>query len=160
MEVVLKRDHKCNWCVVLPRSTGTSCPGRASSVEMTGSRKSRVKKLRDDADFTLVQMDDLAVLVLFSVFESQVRDRLATELTKLKCARSRSAIPFYSERSRTSLSKWRKGSFFKGLGPFISLSMRTSWRRSIRFGDTGTGLPMGDVEKSLRVSTPRPRTNG
>ena len=32
-----------------------------------------------DTQSTLAQMDDLAVLVLFSVFESQVRERLAGE---------------------------------------------------------------------------------
>jgi hypothetical protein len=38
------------------------------------------EQLKDDADFNLSQFDDLAVLVLFAVFESLVRDQLGTEI--------------------------------------------------------------------------------
>jgi hypothetical protein len=38
------------------------------------------EQLKDDADFSLSQFDDLAVLVLFAVFESLVRERLGTEI--------------------------------------------------------------------------------
>ncbi len=38
------------------------------------------RELEEQSQFTLEQMDDLAVLVLFSVFECQIRDQLVSEI--------------------------------------------------------------------------------
>ncbi len=38
------------------------------------------RELEEQTQFTLEQMDDLAVIVLFSLFESQVRTQMASEI--------------------------------------------------------------------------------
>jgi hypothetical protein len=78
------------------------------------------EKLREDAEFTLVQMDDLAVLVLFSVFEAQVRNRLATEL-RTEVGEKSLSHPVLLQAVEDLIQQVEEGSFFKGLGPYKSL---------------------------------------
>jgi hypothetical protein len=79
------------------------------------------ENLREEADFTLVQMDDLAVLVLFSVFESQVRNRLATEL-RTEVGEKALSHPVLLQAFEDLIQQVEEGSFFKGLGPYKSLN--------------------------------------
>jgi hypothetical protein len=78
------------------------------------------KQLEEDTRSTLAQMDDLAVLVLFSVFESQVRERLAGELRRevLEKAISHSVL---LQAVDDLIQQVEEGSFFKILAPFKSL---------------------------------------
>ena len=78
------------------------------------------EKLRDDAEFTLVQMDDLAVLVLFSVSKAQVRNRLATEL-RTEVGEKSLSHPVLFQAVEDLIQQVEEGSFFKGLGPYKSL---------------------------------------
>jgi hypothetical protein len=75
------------------------------------------KKLEEDARSTLDQLEDLAVLVLFSVFESQVRERLVAELREevLEKAISHSVL---LQAVDDLIRQVEEGSFFRVLSPF------------------------------------------
>ena len=78
------------------------------------------KKLEEDAQSTLAQMEDLAVLVLFSVFESQVRERLAAELRREVRDKSVSHAVLL-QAVDDLIQQVEEGSFFKVLSPFKPL---------------------------------------
>ena len=78
------------------------------------------KKLEEDTQATLAQMDDLAVLVLFSVFESQVRERLAEELRREVLEKSVSHAVLL-KAVEDLVQQVEEGSFFKVLEPYKSL---------------------------------------
>jgi hypothetical protein len=78
------------------------------------------KKLEEATRATLDQMDDLAVLVLFSVFESQVRERLSGELRREVSEKSVSHSVLL-EAVDDLIQQVEEGSFFKVLAPYKSL---------------------------------------
>lgn len=78
------------------------------------------EKLEEDANFTLDQMDDLAVLVLFSVFESLVRDLLAAEI-KREVSDKSVTHSVLLQAIQDLIQQVEEGSFFKVLGPFKTL---------------------------------------
>jgi hypothetical protein len=65
-------------------------------------------------------MDDLAVLVLFSVFESQVRERLAAELKREVLEKSVTHTVLLRAVDDL-IQQVEEGSFFKVLAPYKSL---------------------------------------
>jgi hypothetical protein len=77
-------------------------------------------KLEQDARSTLGQMNDLAVLVLFSVFESQVRELLAAEL-RTEVAEKSVNHPVLLQAVEDLIRQVEEGSFFKVLAPFKRL---------------------------------------
>jgi hypothetical protein len=78
------------------------------------------KKLEEETQATLAQMDDLAVLVLFSVFESRVRERLAGELRREVSEKSVSHAVLL-QAVDDLIQQVEDGSFFKVLAPYKSL---------------------------------------
>ncbi len=81
------------------------------------------EQLKDHADFSLGQFDDLAVLVLFAVFESLVRDHLGAEI--------RAEIQEKGISHALLLSSFEdlehqvgEGSFFRILEPYKRLDTR------------------------------------
>jgi hypothetical protein len=78
------------------------------------------KKLAQDAQATLAQLDDLAVLVLFSVFESRVREHLAGELRNEVREKSVSHSVLL-QAVDDLIRQVEEGSFFKVLSPFKPL---------------------------------------
>jgi hypothetical protein len=78
------------------------------------------EQLKDDADFSLGQFDDLAVLVLFAVFESLVRDQLGTEIrAEIEEKGINHALLLRSFRDLDQ--QVGEGSFFRILEPYKSL---------------------------------------
>jgi len=75
------------------------------------------RKLAKDAKFTLDQMDDLAVLVLFSVFESLVRDLVAAEI-KREVSEKSVTHSVLLQAIQDLVHQVEEGSFFRVLGPF------------------------------------------
>jgi hypothetical protein len=78
------------------------------------------QRLKDDSTFNLSQIDDLAVLVLFAVFESLVRDRVMAEI---RAEVEEKGISHKSlQRSLQELiQQVGEGSFFRVLEPYKSL---------------------------------------
>lgn len=78
------------------------------------------QRLKHDATFNLSQIDDLAVLVLFAVFESLVRDQVGAEIqteVEEKGIRHVSLLRSF----RGLLQQVGEGSFFRVLEPYKSL---------------------------------------
>jgi hypothetical protein len=75
------------------------------------------RRLEEDAQSALSQIKDLAVLVLFSVFESQVRELLAAELRREVTEKSINHSVLL-EAVDDLIHQVEEGSFFKVLAPF------------------------------------------
>jgi hypothetical protein len=78
------------------------------------------KELEEQSEFTLEQMDDLAVLVLFSVFESQIRDQLVSEIRSEVLQKSVENTVLL-QAVDDLIHQVEEGSFFKLLGAFKRL---------------------------------------
>jgi hypothetical protein len=78
------------------------------------------RKLETDAKSTLDQLKDLAVLVPFSVFESQVRELLAVELRR-EVEKKSVTHPILVRAVDDLIDQVEEGSFFRVLGPFKTL---------------------------------------
>jgi hypothetical protein len=78
------------------------------------------EELEQDTSFTLAQIDDLGVLVLFSVFESLVRDLLAAQIETEIVEKSINHSVLL-EATRDLIKQVEEGSFFKVLDPFKKL---------------------------------------
>ena len=74
-------------------------------------------QLEEQSRFTLEQMDDLAVLVLFSLFECQVRDRIASEISSEVSQKSVTNTVLL-QAVEDLIHQVEEGSFFKLLEPF------------------------------------------
>ena len=77
-------------------------------------------RLQEESSTTLAQMDDLAVLVLFSVFESQVRERLVAELKK-EVSEKAVSHSVLLQAVEDLVQQVEEGSFFKVLAPYKTL---------------------------------------
>jgi len=75
------------------------------------------RQLEEQSQFTLEQMDDLAVLVLFSLFEFQVRDRVASEI-KSEVSQKSVTNTVLLHAVEDLIHQVEEGSFFKLLEPF------------------------------------------
>jgi hypothetical protein len=74
-------------------------------------------ELEAQSRFTLEQMDDLAVLVLFSLFECQVRDRVASEI-KSEVSQKLVTNTVLLKAVEDLIQQVEEGSFFRLLEPF------------------------------------------
>ncbi|HEX5273358.1 MAG TPA: hypothetical protein VFW33_22835 [Gemmataceae bacterium] len=72
-------------------------------------------RVAEEADFALAYLDDLAVVVLFSVFESLVRHHILAELREESKAIRHQALRAAAAEAR---EKVEEGSFFHVLEPF------------------------------------------
>ncbi len=75
------------------------------------------EELEQGTEYTLAQMDDLAVLVLFSVFEALVRDLLSAEIKKEVAEKSVNHAVLL-QAVDDLINQVEEGSFFKVLEPF------------------------------------------
>jgi hypothetical protein len=78
------------------------------------------RELEEQSQFTLEQMDDLAVLVLFSVFECQIRDQLVSEI-RMEVSQKSVENTVLLQAIEDLIHQVEEGSFFKLLGAFKRL---------------------------------------
>jgi hypothetical protein len=78
------------------------------------------RELEAQSQFTLDQMDDLAVLVLFSVFECQIRDQVAAEI-RTEVSQKSVENTVLLQAVEDLIHQVEEGSFFKVLGAFKRL---------------------------------------
>ncbi len=69
------------------------------------------------------------MLVLFSVFESLVRDRLAAETQNRGFREVSSRHPVLLQAIQDLIQQVEEGSFFKVLGPFKTSRCTTWWKK-------------------------------
>jgi len=81
-------------------------------------RNLKAPELEQDTLFTLDELDDLAVLVLFSAFESMVRIRILTEVRKEESAIRHSVL---IEAVQEAIQRVEEGSFYWVIKPFKRL---------------------------------------
>lgn len=69
----------------------------------------------EHAEYSLAQLDDIAILILFSAFESLVRGRV---LSAIQAERDRATRPILARLIEDSLDGFEHGSFSRVLGVF------------------------------------------
>lgn len=131
-------------------------------------------RLEADARSTLAQMEDLAVLVLFSVFESQVRDRLADEL-RTEVLEKEVSHSVLLQAVEDLIRQVEEGSFFRVLAPYKALdhdlieevNQVRRYRNWVAHGRRGRRLDVVDprsaderLDRFLRAIAPRAPSDG
>jgi hypothetical protein len=163
LQVGLVHRLAANYWQELPWQGGLGRDDRFKGLES--------KKLTEDALATLAQIDDLAVLVLFSVFESQVREHLAGELRKEVREKSVSHSVLL-QAVDDLIQQVEEGSFFKVLAPFKPLdhdlveevNQVRRYRNWVAHGKRGKKPPAVDprsayerLDRFWKTINPRPR---